>query len=969
MDTLEFFRRVLPDQGFYAAIVINTPAKIPQQRFATSAEELATNCQRLDANNNNTFYALSTFNTKLKRTQENTKLTKALFLDIDCGPDKVNLVDKNGDPAPDKGYATQQLGLQALLDFIIATGMPDPMIVDSGRGLHIYWTLEEALPRNEWQPLADALKATYQIHGFIFDPAVTADSARVLRPVGTHNPKNGKEVRLLRDAPAYSKQTLQNILGSVDIPTMPASVIQGRQPQSALAAAMTTEPSFEPANPVSIYNGCKQVKWAVDNQAIVAEPLWYKLMGIAAHCDNADNVAISWSKNHKDFDRDETLSKLQQWRDQTTGPTTCKKFEEERPKGCDGCKLKNQITTPCHLGIKHAEITIEGDELKELRAAGIDTDLKAPWPFHLSKVGMVQTIDGTEIEICPFDIRPVGYGKDHHLGYETVRFKWKRPHVGWQDLTFRQAYLNDDNREFATTIADQGIVLKGKKQTGSFQFMLRNYMDELRKKRTMSNIYGSMGWKENYTQFVIGERLYKREADGTVSVETISLSAATGNVGQSMYSMAGSAEEWSKASSILETANMPWHIFALNTAFSAPLWTFTGLKGITISLHGGTGGGKSIIQLMSQSVWGDPSKLHFAAKFTHNALFSRLSIYGNLPMTIDEATYMENVGDFCYWVTQGRDKARLSRNAVERQAREWATNVVVSTNVSFAAKMSASGVETDAQMARLLEIDIPLHNIFRKSSNAGSTIADFLMLNHGVTGDALAKEYVRLGEHELRRRIKEAKDQFATLYGCTFHGQERFWETELVLQHVGCTIARGLGLIGYDFRLGITHIVDQIESLRAVVEDTHTTGFTLVTQYLNEIAANTLTVMHTQNMNVAVDANRLPWGEVKAQFDVYRNAAMDKFDRGTVMIVRKNFKEWLAKHGYDYNRFCKELQGAGADATPQSKRFVFGKETQLKAGQHYVVGINLNTIEMLGFLDTIQQSAEDMTLGQMGIVE
>ena len=582
---------------------------------------------------------------------------------------------------------------------------------------------------------------------------------------------------------------------------------------------------------------------------------------------------------------------------------------------------------------------------------------------------MVQTIDGTEIEICPFDIRPVGYGKDHHLGYETVRFKWKRPHVGWQDLVFRQAYLNDENREFATCIADQGIVLKGKKQTGSFQFMLRNYMDELRKKRSMSNIYGSMGWKEDYTQFVIGERLYKREADGTVSVETISLSAATGNVGQSMYTMKGSADEWSKATSILETAKMPWHMFALNTAFSAPLWTFTGLKGITISLHGGTGGGKSIIQLMSQSVWGDPSKLHFAAKFTHNALFGRLSTYGNLPMTIDEATHMEGVGDFCYWVTQGRDKARLSRNAVERQAREWATNVVVSTNVSFAAKMSASGVETDAQMARLLEIDIPLHKMFEESSNAGATIANFLMLNHGYVGDAMAKEYVRLGEHELKRRIKEAKEQFAVRYGCTFRGQERFWETELVLQHVGCSIAHDLGLIQYDFRLGIMHIVDQVEGLRAVVEDIHTTGFTLATQYLNEIAAHSLTIMHTQSMNIAVDANRLPRGEVKAQFDVYRNGVMDKFDKGTVMIVRKNFKEWLSKNGYDYNRFCKELQSVGADATPLSKRFVFGKDTQLKAGQHYVVGINLNNIEFLGFLDIIQQSANDLTLGQMGVVE
>ena len=967
MNTLEFFQRVLPPEGNYCTVVVNVGSSV-QQAFFGTVEELATNCQRLDLGGNNTYYALSTFVHPNNRKQVNSALTKSLFLDIDCGPDKVNIVDADGIPQPDKGYPDQVLGLKALLEFIQLTNMPPPMIVSSGRGLHIYWVLDEALPKEEWQPLADALKSTYQVHGFIFDPAVTADRARVLRPVGTHNPKNGKEVVLLRDAEDTTRAVLQNILRDVSPPTRLDSSQVSALPsivpkQSALSAALAVTSDFPLANPVSVYNGCKQVQWAVDNQTKVSEPTWYSLMGVAAYCHNGESIAKLWSNKHADYNEFQVVKKMQQWKANTTGPSTCKRFKDERPSGCKDCPIAGRITSPCQLGSEHV-VTPPSSDLPD----GIDPTLIPPKPFKNTKVGIVQTLDGSDVEVCPFEIAPVGYGRDHHLGYETVRYKWRRPHVGWQDLVFRQAYLNDESREFATVIADQGIVLKGKKQTGSFQYMLRAYMDELRKKRSMSNIHGSMGWKEDFTQFVIGERLYKRSATGSVTVENISLSAATGNVGKSMYSMKGSAKEWSEASKILETANMPWHIFALNNTFAAPLWAFTGLKGITVSLVGNTGGGKSIIQLMMQSVWGDPSKLHFAAKFTHNALFNRLGVYANLPMTIDEATYMDDVGDFCYWVTQGRDKARLSRTAVEREAREWATSVTVSTNISFASKMAASGIETDAQMARLLEVEIPMHKLFEESSNAGRTIANFLQDNHGYIGDALVRIFLSMGEVELRRRIKDTTEKFGQLYQCKFHGSERYWETDLILQHVACSIAEEHSLISYNFRLGIQYIVDHIEAMRTAIQDNHTTGFTLIKEYLNEIAADALTVMHTQGLESTVDQYRIPRGEIKARFDVYRTGRLDKFNRGTVMLVRKNFKTWLASNGYDWNHLVKEVADCGANATPSSKRCNISKDTALKAGQHYVLGINLNNIEMLGFLDDIQQSAEDMTLGQMSTV-
>lgn len=953
MNTLEFLKRVLPSEGFYCAIVINN-GSAPQQSFVGSVEELATNCQRFDAAGNNTYYATSSFKTRLTRTQANTQLTKVLFLDIDCVDDEKH------------EYKTQRDGLKALANFITATGMPKPMIVSSGRGLHVYWVLSEALPKHEWQPLADALKGTFKANGFDFDPAVTADSARVLRPVGTHNPKNGKEVTLLMDAPDVDSQTLQNILGSAssvgetysvtDVPSMIA-------PVSALGMAMEVKPDFQPANADTIYNQCQQVRWAVDNQDKVEEPMWYGLIGIAAHCENPDDVAKNWSKGHPDYTEVDTINKLRQWQARTTGPTTCKKFDDLKPKGCDKCPLQGNIASPAQCGRRY-------EETKIITAEGIPIALDPPKPFKASGDQIIQTIDGTDIEVSPFLIYPVGYGKDESLGYETVRFKWKRPHEGWQDLVFRQAYLNEKSREFPTAIADQGIVLQTEKQMKGFQYMLRGYMNKLRETQSMSNIHGTMGWKRDFKQFVIGERLYKRADTGEVVVEDISLDSSASNIGKKMYSMAGSVEEWANAATVLEQAGMPHHIFALNNAFAAPLWALTGLKGLTVSLHGKSGGGKSIIQLWMQSLFGNPDKLHFAAKFTHNALFNRLGTYCHLPLTIDEATMMEDVGGFCYWVSQGRDKARLTRSASEREAKEWATSVTVSTNISFASKMAASGVETDAQMARLLEVEIPQHKLFAKSSNAGRRIVEFLMANHGVAGDLLIKAYLKLGEKELKRRIAEAALHFEDWYGLKFAGVERFWETALVLQHVACTIAKEIGLIKYDFTIGIRFIVDQIEKLRNAVEENRITGFDIIKDFLNEEAANVLTIMHTKEGNLppAYDLKREPRGEIKARFDVYRKGALDKFDSGTVMLVRKPFKAYVASRGYDFNQLCREVGAVGADATPRNKRYTISKDTNLKAGQHYVFGVNLCNIEMLGYLDEAQQSADGMTLGQMGIV-
>ena len=80
MTTLEFLQRVLPSRGYYVSTVINREGR--QQGFFDSVEELASVCERLDKTNNNTYFAISAFNAKGNRKQDNVRATKVIAIDL-----------------------------------------------------------------------------------------------------------------------------------------------------------------------------------------------------------------------------------------------------------------------------------------------------------------------------------------------------------------------------------------------------------------------------------------------------------------------------------------------------------------------------------------------------------------------------------------------------------------------------------------------------------------------------------------------------------------------------------------------------------------------------------------------------------------------------------------------------------------------------------------------------------------------
>jgi hypothetical protein len=920
-----------------------------RNKFYSSLADVVADVQALDQRGQDAYFAISSFQDDSSRRNTNVQATKVVTIDVDCGDDKP--------------FPTWKEGLKALGKFVADMKLPKPLIVRSGNGLHTYWVLDRELSRDEWAPLARAMKDAAAGENFEIDTTKTSDASAVLRPVGTHNFKdktNPKPVEVIIDGGDTTVEVLKKSLSYYFDPT---NTPIKKKKNSSLMDSLAVRSDMPPAVGSLVVDKCQQVRWATENQDKVSEPLWYALIGLAAFCEDPEDTARRWSENHPGYSESATLKKMEQWREQATGPSTCAKFESERPVGCKGCPFAGKIGSPARLGIRYAEVDTSEEAPEEAAV-----DIQIPKPFKRTAKGIMATIDDTDIEVAPFDMYPLSYGYDDHLGYEVAQFMWDRPHVGWKVLTLRQAHLADGTyREFSGSIADQGIVLQTRKQTEYFQIMMRSYMNELRKVKTVTNHYATMGWKEDNKVFVLGDELYRRNDDGSVTKDTIQLTSHANRVGNDMFVVGGDYATWKAGTTLLRKGKLYPHQFSIGLGMASIMMQFSGLKGVTVSFYGPSGSGKSLAQLMQQSVWGDPEKLHFQSKFTQNSLFNRFGLYGNLPMTVDEATQMtdKDVGDYLYWVSQGRDKARLDKNAVERAPREWALFSTLSTNRAISGKLVSGGDEADAQLARLLELRVDPSPLFSDSTDVGRKLYRLFTQNFGHAGREFLNRVLAIGELGIRAMIANAFDEFEQKYGKTFTGVERFWEAALVLTDLVLRLAYEWGIIDYPPEPVVQWALSQLDDMRETVADNHRDDFDLLSEYVNEHLNSIVMVYHDAGKEPTPNYELLPRGPIRIRIDGNRRPGSTKLTGGTMLLERTHFRQWFAKRGGNPREFVKQIIADGADATPATKKASLGKLTPLSPPQCYVIGVDLRHPRLRSILEGLEQETENRQLSSV----
>ena len=508
MTLTEFLSAVLPDAGKYCAVGIKQEKL--RTRFATDIPSLITEIQDIYSADADTYYAMFSFDPEItppRRLAANAYRAKSFWLDLDCGPTK--------------DYASRDLAMAALGQFCADLGLPQPICINSGNGVHAYWVLPESIDKNTWLPVAKRLKNVCTERSLFADPACTTDMARILRVPETRNFKNPDAPLPVEYMGGDGKVDLFDFAAALGAPepsqstdALPFEVpdyIKNAGSDATSKALMGQNNSYRFEKIITLkVEGCAQLNHIMEHQKQVPEPLWRGGLSIANLCVDRDTAIHEMSNQHDSYSPHETDRKASE----TKGPYTCATFDDLRPGGCKDCKHKGKFGSPIVLGKEIIEATEADNTITTVDSSSKDVRVYTipayPFPFFRGKYG------GIYRRGDPNKTEEEGNDK---LIYENDFYVVKRMHdpVAGEVLWMRLHLPRDGVREFSVplvsvlskdrfrdAIAMQGMAVLGK-TVDELMFYVSRWVKELQIMGQAEKVRSQFGWTEEKT-FILGDR-------------------------------------------------------------------------------------------------------------------------------------------------------------------------------------------------------------------------------------------------------------------------------------------------------------------------------------------------------------------------------------------------------------------------------------------------------------------------------
>lgn len=930
MNTVEFLRAILPSHGLYvAARLINTKFK---NTVCHSIEEVAQQVLAADAAGVHTYFACAAYREESVstekpngeiwhqvRTQSNVRALKCFFMDLDV------------DPSNPKKFGTQEAALEGLMSFCDATRLPVPTVVSSGGGIHVYWKLADEIMPELWRQTAEGLKALCAKHEFKADPACTSDSARVLRPVGTFNRKAGvpRPVELIADAPPLAFSAFNGIvtraLNAVGVKPREA-VRQVVGATEGINATFAVQREFPPCSAHKVADRCAQLAVMRDTRGNIPEPHWYAAIQLLCHSIEGGPLIHQWSNGYTGYTAAETDKKIAQVRDQQMGPTLCATFEARNPGGCKDCPFNGKISTPAQLG---AHIT--SAPAPQVRVNGTDsmpTMITLPTPpagFTRGEGGGIFVEeDGITHKIYEYDIFPVELAYDEQLGYETMRWRHYLPQEGWKECVLQSSLLARPV-DFETKLRDNHI-----------QPLIRNkmamygdaYIRKLRTDTKLRQLFKSQGWKNDDTEFVLGDKLYR---DG----ETVQAGYSHGmSEFLAPFCSKGTLEPWRTLTEVFDMPGFEPHAFMLLLAFASPLFKLAGREGCTINALGDSGVGKSTMAKFMSSVYGTPKGAWVGRKDTELARMQRLGAHYNLPVYMDEATTIkpEELRDLIYSIPTGKNRSSMKQDYTLRKGAEWVTLFVTSTNNSLQTKLQLANQNAEAESLRLFEFQFPRVEAFGEIAKIIPVIIDE---NYGVAGPVYIKYLVEHRE-EIQRRLVQVVGEAERSFG--MNDKERFWSQVTALALYGGELARAAGVISFNAQRLTPWLLAETRRMRSTLDDNLVGPVAILASFLNEHVGERLVVSNV-NANMAA-AQMNPHYEISQRMET---------DTHTLYISRKRIKFYMDKNHFNFAEVQDDLIKLGVLVDPKAMR-TLGAGTNYTSGPVQCWKVAANHEEMRGVM-------------------
>ena len=875
---------VLPSEGRYCAW---GNGRYISQEFYSTREEFNKQIDWLVNNEFDAYFGCAKYGDANHRKHSNAEYFRALWMDIDCGPEKA-APDANGKI---KGYIDQSTGLQAVAAFCKKNALPRPIVVDSGYGLHFYWVLSETLRRNVWDSLSKGLRDLALKDGLIVDTAVF-EASRVLRVPGTYNYKKDEpaSVQVISDRYEVKGYEEWKALLNAPEPEEERDFIPRRLSPLMESMLENRAKRFSTIMLKSVKGeGCKQLLFCYENQADIEYNLWRSALSIATHCIDRDSAIHKMSQHHPGYTEGETEKKAAD----IGGPHFCTTFERENPGGCDGCPNKGKFKSPIMLGaeIARAEDFDDGDGDDGHATASV-TYPALPDPYFRAKSGSIYINIGSEdppVLVYEHNLYVVKRMHDPFAG-ETALLHLHLPRDGLKEfpVALSNLVVKDRLRE---DLAKQGVAA-GDAQVKNLLNYLITSVKNLQVTNKAEIMRTQFGWVDKNAKIIIGDREITK--DGSFYSPP---STSTSDV-IDMMKPTGSLEKWKEVFNMYSRPGLEPHAFAALTAFGSLLLKFTGISGAIINvIYPKSGSGKSTTLYMCNSVIGHPKTLASMWKDTYNAKMHRLGVLNNLANTIDEIT---NTGptefsDLAYSISQGRGKNRMKAMSNEMRINftSWQGITLTSANASFYEKLGLAKDSPDGESMRLFEYRIEPTNVIGTAE--GKQMFDQqLFENYGHAGDIYAQWLVNnLEEAVATLRQVQAKIDADV----QFTARERFWSALAACNITGGLISKKLGLHDYDMKAIYNWLKVQLGSMREELSPPTTESTNILGDFINSHINNVVVVNGKADARTNLDAAPImePKGELHIRYEPDTKRMYI-----TVAAIRKHcaerqigYKDWL----------------------------------------------------------------------------
>lgn len=799
MTPQEFLAHVLPSEGYYCLGAKNEKSKGVRHLTYTDLNTMIHDAVDLN-HGNEIYFSISTLaersvlNTSTGKQQTrigaNCLKTKSLILDVDVR------ADKPGHHVDFKEALVEIAALSTKLDLCI------PTIVHTGGGFHVYWTASEALDAETFAEKSSHFKQ-FVLSSFpklAADPTRIGDRTSLLRIPGTANLKRAKDIRIIKVGTSFD---VEKIKSWTPVPTSTKKLNGYHHPAVPVGVNL-----FSKSPPVKLDNvvkDCPQLKEMADTGgANCQEPLWYAMLGVVKHGEDSNTWAHKLSERHLGYTVAETDTKLNQATSTNTGPTTCRYFDNLRPSVCAGCKFKGKITSPIQLasGVVSAVV-----------AAAPQIVYVPPSPYKRRSGGGITAKgkSGKPELVYDYDIYPIKKLMDEGSHEWSVKYRFFQPKDGWREAAANLSDFSD--KQSALKVLMKGGVVPSFSQ-GAKNHNIGKYMVDcirhLEIHEGMSHMYQQFGWREDFSSFVVGNRMY---APGGI-VSEIELAKSTKELA-SKFQMKGTVQKWAD---IFDTYNKPGleaYAFGALLAFASPLYKLTGHNGVIYNMVGESGSGKSTVLKLISSVWMKPDEKMLKKSDTVNSAEVILGIMHNLPVMFDEITNIHNddLSDLCYNITQGRGRNRLhSTAALKSNYATWSLILCSTSNTSLIDKLGQFKSDSSAEAFRIFEIRVDKNAVIDK--RAVDAAFRRIENNYGMAGDIYAK-YIVDNKDLILTQLEEATTSIDA--DLNIMSPERFWSALLACVMVGGEIAKNLGLHRYDMDILYKWAANHMDKMRATV--------------------------------------------------------------------------------------------------------------------------------------------------------